>query len=103
MFDPHQNAKHVHCPGERKNWEENVGSVEIERCNEREDPLGYRAVFHRREGEILRTPVNDYVIGASFLRERLEHLKKSGFEAPMTVQAIRMIEKRTGCCLLGAP
>jgi hypothetical protein len=101
MFDPHQKMKQVRAIGFKKNWESNIDTVELERCNEQEDPLGYRVVFHQCRGAALPTKNERYVIGASFLKARLDNLKKSGFDAPMTMQAITMIEKQTGCCLLG--
>lgn len=98
MFDPFQKPKCVRHMASGENWEEDVDSVSIEKCQRQEDPLGYRVVFYR-SGVALLVAKKRYVIGASLLRQRFESLKRAGFDAPMTLRAIRLIEKKLSCTL----
>lgn len=79
-----------------RNWEADIGGVKIESCGSEYDPLGYRAVFFfSREAE--RAQKNkSFVIGASFLAQRAENLRRAGYEAPMTKKAIADIEAKIG-------
>lgn len=74
------------------NWEKDVRGVTVEPCDPREDPLGFRAVFVVGEDKPLTQRVNSYVVGASYLRQRLDGIRRAGFEAPMTARAIEMLE-----------
>ncbi|MCB1651762.1 MAG: hypothetical protein KDI46_06905 [Alphaproteobacteria bacterium] len=75
-----------------KNWEEQIESVRVEACACEEDPLGYRAVFVADS----QKPTQGFVVGASFLVERSLDICKSGYSAPMTRQAIALIEGKLG-------
>lgn len=82
-----------------ENWEDDIDSVSIEECRKQDDPLGYRVVFYCGCDITFRAAKKQYVIGASFLRQRFESLKRAGFDAPMTMRAIRLIEKKLSCTL----
>jgi len=99
MFDPCRKPRHVRYADCVENWEADIDSVVIEACKEQEDTRGYRVVYCRRGEIALRAAREKYVVGASFLKDRLDHLKKAGFDAPMTLKAIRTIEIKLCCCL----
>ena len=93
MFDPNiSNTARVSSTG--ANWEKNVKKVKLEPCDADYDPLCMRVVFYKdsdREQEEKR--VNRYVVGASYLRERLNGIRRAGYKAPMTEKAISMVEE----------
>ncbi|MCB1783668.1 MAG: hypothetical protein KDI13_06690 [Alphaproteobacteria bacterium] len=101
MFDPGQKPREAYSAVSSRNWEADVDSVSLESCNEQEDPLGYRVVYYRRGESALMAAVRQYEVGASFLRTRLERLKQAGYDAPMTLRAIGMVEKHINGCILG--
>jgi hypothetical protein len=95
MFDPHLRPKSVGGESTLQNWEADIHDIEVLKCDKAEDPLGYHVVFYT--GERLRAAaVKNYVIGASHLAQRLNNLRKAGFDAPMTQRAIAMLEKNLG-------
>ncbi len=71
------------------NWEEDIQHVGIETCDLEEDPLGYQAIYYKDSPK--NKIVKSYIIGASCLTKRLLMLKKGGFNAPMTEEALRMV------------
>lgn len=77
-----------------KNWEKSIQHVYVERCDPAEDPLGFRAVFSMED--------NDFAVGASYLAQRWQNLKKAGFAAPMTQKAMALIEEKIGRALHSA-
>lgn len=79
-----------------KNWEHNVQRVGVEACDTAEDPLGLRAVFHIDPTSWNELQTASYTVGASLLTQRLSQLEKAGYKAPMTRQAIQIVEKRLG-------
>lgn len=98
MFDPRSSKSRQDITFFLSNWEDDVCGVEIEAT--REDPSGFRAVFLK-----ISSPVsagNSYSLGASLLAKRLECLRKAGYDAPMTYQAIKMVEEarkaKVGSC-----
>ena len=92
MFDPHISApqKTMFDGG---NWEKDVRSVVLEACDKGDDPTGLCVIFLVGDERPLSQRVNSYRVGASYLRKRLEGIRRAGFEAPMTVRAIEMVEK----------
>lgn len=91
MFDPHINTSN-HMTEHGGNWEKDVRSVSLEPCDKREDPMGLRAVFYVGDETPLTQRVNHYRVGASYLRARLEGIRRAGYEAPMTERAIALLE-----------
>ena len=79
-----------------RNWETDIRKVLVEPCDENEDPLGYKAVFLLNQEKARAERKKSFVIGASFLAQREHHLVKAGYSAPMTQQAISMIEDKIG-------
>ena len=80
-----------------KNWEQNVTDVKLETCPLDEDPLGYRAIFVADEKAAGHGAVKAvFCVGASFLAQRGKSLTKAGFQAPMTLKAIALVENRLG-------
>ncbi len=75
------------------NWEEDIEEVAIEPCDEDEDSSGYRVVFYKRCADIGEDLAEAYIIGASFLKKRLRKLRRAGFDAPMTKEALDIIKK----------
>ena len=73
------------------NWEEDIKGVSIENCDLAEDPLGYKVVFYKEDGDGDMSVA--YIVGASLLRNRLIKLDKAGFDAPMTREALKMLER----------
>lgn len=95
MFDPRVKRKAPEREAAlQQNWEADIHTVELERCDRTEDPLGYKVVFYT--GEQIRAAAKTYVIGASHLVKRLASLRRAGYEAPMTQHAIKMLEKHLG-------
>ncbi len=84
----------------KKNWEEDIGRVCVEPCDEKQDPLGYVAVFFvgSKGGKRLGWE-KTYSIGASYLARRQHNLNKAGYKAPMTHKAINLIENKIGSAL----
>ncbi len=77
-----------------KNWETDIAAVQVEPCDPKEDPLGYRAVFQLdRDEHASEAKDNTFSIGASLLAKREENLFRAGYRAPMTLKALTMIEK----------
>ncbi len=86
------------------NWEEDIKDVNIEPCDYKEDPSGYRVVYYAddknaKHKKIRNKIENSYSIGASCLAKRLRRLKKAGFSAPMTEKAIRIISQKCFKCI----
>lgn len=75
------------------NWEKDVREVSIEPCDPRVDPMGFRAVFVVGEDKPLTQRFNTYTVGASYLRQRLDGIRRAGFEAPMTARALELVEE----------
>lgn len=92
MFNPHISIPPKDL-AEHGNWEKDVRGVALEPCDPREDPIGLRAVFVVGEEKPLTQRVNTYSVGASYLRQRLEGIRRAGFEAPMTLHAIKLVEE----------
>lgn len=79
------------------NWESDVRDVVLEACELDEDPSGYRAVYHKLVPANANKPDGDkYAIGASYLKNRFDKLRRAGFDAPMTKKAINLLGKRVG-------
>ena len=77
------------------NWENDVIDVVLETCELDEDPSGYRAVYHKTVPANTNVLSSDwYCIGASYLKNRLEKLRCAGFEAPMTIKAINLLDQK---------
>ena len=97
MFDPRlrRRTPERDAPLLLQNWEADISDVIVERCDRNEDPLGYQVVFCASE-KMRAVAINNFVIGASHLVQRLASLKKAGYDAPMTQKAIAMLEKRLG-------
>lgn len=76
------------------NWEEDVNGVLIENCKEEVDPSGIRVVYCKDPLDVCVPDEKNYSIGASYLKNRLEKLRRAGFDAPMTKKAINMIDKQ---------
>lgn len=83
-------------PFRSRNWEANIRKVFIKPCDVDEDPLGYKAVFLFEPALAQEIRKKSFEIGASFLAQRIYNLEKAGREAPMTQQAISMVEKKIG-------
>jgi hypothetical protein len=79
-----------------KNWELNIQKVDIQSCAPQEDPLGLCAVFHLEPAAWTQGQEKSYSVGASLLVQRLRQLEKAGYKAPMTAQAIALVEARLG-------
>ena len=88
--------KRLENPFRSKNWESNIDGVFVEPCDQAEDPLGYRAVF--TINELARPTKSDktFVVGASYLAKREHNLTRAGYQAPMTHQAITLVEEKLG-------
>ena len=82
-----------------KNWEEDIHQVSVEPCDEREDPLGYKAIFFIRDKIKQSREKGTFVIGASYLAQREHNLSRAGYKAPMTNRAIGLIEQKLGSTL----
>ncbi len=76
------------------NWEEDIDEVILEACDQEEDPSGYRVKFYKDPIESLGGDEDCYCIGASYLKNRLDKLRRAGFDAPMTKKAINLIDKK---------
>lgn len=76
------------------NWEEDIDDVVLETCEQDEDPSGYRVVFYKDPMNMYATDEDSYSIGASYLKNRLDKLRRAGFDAPMTKKAINLIDKK---------
>ncbi len=76
------------------NWENDVSEVVLEKCGTDEDPMGYRAVYHKVPANANKFGKDKFCIGASYLKNRLDTLRCAGFEAPMTKKAINMLDKK---------
>jgi len=77
------------------NWEEDIEEVAVEVCDDEEDASGYHVVFYKRCANIGEDLTESYIIGASFLKKRLKKLRKAGFDAPMTKEAINIIKQKS--------
>lgn len=82
-----------------KNWEQDIKQVSVEPCDQKEDPLGYRAIFFVRDTLKQQKQAETFVIGASYLAQREHNLSKAGYKAPMTHRAIGLIEQKLGSTL----
>jgi len=82
-----------------KNWEEDVQQVSVEPCDQKEDPLGYRAIFFVNGNTKRSGWEKTFSIGASYLARREHNLNRAGYKAPMTNRAISLIEGRIGSSL----
>lgn len=82
-----------------KNWEQDIAQVSVEPCDQKEDPLGYRAIFFMSDAMKRKEPTETFVIGASYLAQRELNLSKAGYKAPMTHRAISLIEQKIGSSL----
>ncbi len=80
------------------NWEEDIDDIIIETCNKDEDPTGYRVKFCKDPVTGLDND-NCYCIGASYLKNRLDKLRRAGFDAPMTKKALNLIDKKKIMCM----
>ncbi len=79
------------------NWEEDIERVGIEPCDVEDDPLGYQAIYYSGMSNDNGSDDNieiSYSIGASCLSKRLSLLKKGGFCAPMTEEAILLMRDK---------
>ncbi len=76
------------------NWEEDIDDVVLESCEQDEDPSGFRVVFYKDPMNIYASDEDSYSIGASYLKNRLDKLRRAGFDAPMTKKAINLIDKK---------
>lgn len=76
------------------NWEEDIDEVILESCEHDEDPSGYRVIFYKDQTEDLDNDEDCYCIGASYLKNRLDKLRRAGFDAPMTKKALNLIDKK---------
>lgn len=74
------------------NWEDDVSGIVLESCAADEDPSGYRVVYHKYPLKANVPDSNQYSIGGSYLKNRLEKLNRAGFDAPMTKKAINMLK-----------
>ncbi|MCC7305908.1 MAG: hypothetical protein IT558_06600 [Alphaproteobacteria bacterium] len=75
-----------------RNWESHIQNIQIEPCHTDEDPLGYRVAFYADGAKA-------FVIGASFLLQRVRKLTRAGYRAPMTQRAIALVEAQLGKAL----
>lgn len=78
-------GRHIDAP--HANWESDVQEIAVEVCDG--DPSGYRVVFYKSDDNS-----ESYSIGASFLKKRLAKLRKAGFDAPMTKEAIKIMYQK---------
>tara|TARA_R110001592_G_scaffold20926_21_gene84841 strand:- start:4948 stop:5208 length:261 start_codon:yes stop_codon:yes gene_type:complete len=76
------------------NWEEDIDDVVLESCEQDEDPLGFRVVFYKDPMHVYGRDEDRYSIGASYLKNRLDKLRRAGFDAPMTKKAINLIDQK---------
>ena len=76
------------------NWEEDIDDVILETCGQDEDPTGYRVVFYKDPMNVYANDEDSYSIGASYLKNRLDKLRRAGFDAPMTKKALNLIDKK---------
>ncbi len=98
----------ISCPLESKkispsvyNWEANIARVDIQQCGAEIDPLGYLAVFYLETQEGAEMNSKTFAIGASLLVQRERSLLNAGYQAPMTDDAILLVENRLGFTLRG--
>ncbi len=77
----------------RANWESDIDEVILEPCEQDEDPSGYRVIFYKDPMGKYGKNEDSYSIGASYLRSRLEKLRRAGFDAPMTKKAMTMVNR----------
>ncbi len=92
MFNPHISVPSRNTD-EQGNWEKDVHGVALEPCDALEDPMGLRAVFFIKDEKPLTQRTNCYCVGASYLRQRLDGIRRAGFEAPMTARALELVEE----------
>ncbi|GEM_PF-4078145 len=96
MLDLCRNEKNsVICDYALSNWEEDIQEVIVEPCDTNEDETGYRAVYYKDHSDISHDLVESYIIGASFLKNRLKKLRRAGFDAPMTKEALNIISQKS--------
>ena len=90
----HLSLRCVRSSSALANWEEDIDEVILEACDRGEDPSGYRVVFYKDPMNIYAKDDDRYSIGASYLKSRLDKLRRAGFDAPMTKKAINLIDKK---------
>jgi hypothetical protein len=95
MFLPSGNRE-GRQPSAFRNWESNIDHVVIEACDASEDASGFRAVFYLEDHDADEALKKFFIVGASFLPQRRRNLESAGYSAPMTEQAIRLVERRMG-------
>jgi len=77
------------------NWENDIKDVALEACTAEEDPSGYRVLYYKSSGQENEVRSDDsYRVGGSYLKNRLEKLRRAGYDAPMTKKAINMLDQK---------
>ncbi|MFP4097610.1 MAG: hypothetical protein ACLFP8_05855 [Alphaproteobacteria bacterium] len=78
-----------------ENWENDISGVVLEVCGKEEDPSGFRVIYLKggMPGNNNTLDSESYCVGGSYLKHRLDRLRRAGFEAPMTKRAINLLNR----------
>ncbi len=94
FFESPKDPESVERRSLMRNWEDDIVSVSVETCHSREDVSGFRAVFHLAPQRAIEEGQQIFIIGGSYLAQRLESLSRAGYDAPMTKKALKLLEAK---------